>query len=447
MFGIKARADAVKGGASPSLDSPRASLLRCLDPVFVYTWHKLGWRWLPAEAPPLIAFLWWPPRIVRRFWFLRVAVPRLRARQQAEAAGLEAEPPAKPYVAREPRVRRVAIFRRCLNRFEDNHVNGLRSGFERMGIEVFSRPWLLDGAALDNFVKEFAPEFVFEINRSRRHIRDYDGKIHHIAWVQDSVAHGWWIGEGFGDSDMTYGVVDPELMGLKPGQLKRSGVLAFAVDPDIFRPLGELTPRWDVSTLSYLPPPLTALDLAGRAQCGEVNTTIGEIRAALRGSALGKTDVFGGIQDFLLAFMRAHDPSYEPDDEFRKLLILFDDRVIRHEHRRGVWENVLDVTRNIAIFGNGHWPFDRRFGRYFRGQIFEWADKNVVNCLTKVGCHNGKLAMHERVLELMAAQRPVIINATPQDDLVFGINHNFTPDEDFVAFHGHDADAVLAGSR
>jgi spore maturation protein CgeB len=62
-----------------------------------------------------------------------------------------------------------------------------------------------------------------------------------------------------------------------------------------------------------------------------------------------------------------------------------------------------------------------------------------------VGCHNGKLAMHERVLELMAAQRPVIINATPQDDLVFGINHNFTPDEDFVAFHGHDADAVLPG--
>jgi hypothetical protein len=341
-------------------------------------------------------------------------------------------------------VKRVGIF--C---YEENslinHVLGLKSGFEQLGIEVATGFNYLYGGRMALFLDMFRPDFVIEINRSRNQIPDCDEPFHHIAWVQDNATFRRRVSWGFGGSDMSYFVLDPEVLGFDGRTIGRWDYLQMAADESQYYPL-DIAPTWDVSTMAYLPAPFEESELRQVIPCGRAEATLGEIHDEFL-----KTDIrlsnfhMSRIEDFVVSFCRARDPDYQPDEILERLMIFFEDRVLRRLERAGGLMEILKVTQNIRLFGAVEWALDPAFAPHYSGRVYKPSQKNLINNLSRIIFHNGILHQHERVFEAMACGRPVLMNRTPYDELPYGIRSHFDPDEHFV-FHENDDIAEVTAS-
>jgi hypothetical protein len=340
-------------------------------------------------------------------------------------------------------VKRVGIFC-CEENSMINHVLGLKSGFEQLGIEVATGFGYLNGGRMALFIDMFRPDFVIEINRSRNQIPDCDEPFHHIAWVQDNATFRRRVSWEFGGSDMCYFVLEPEVLGFDRRMAGRWDYLQMAADDSQYFPTGT-APTWDVTAMAYLPAPLEEDERHDIIQCGRATATYGEIHDEFL-----KTDIrlsnfhMSRIEDFILSFCRARDPDYQPDEQFEELMIFFEDRVLRRLERAGGIKEILKVTRNIRLFGAIEWRSDPVFSPYYSGIIDKPSHKNQINNLSRIIFHNGILHLHERVFEAMACGRTVIMNRTPYDELPFGIRSQFDPDEHFVFYDRDDIAEVTA---
>lgn len=80
-------------------------------------------------------------------------------------------------------LRRVGLF--CENRSKYSYTANLASAFKARGVNAVAGDRFLNGSRFPNFIEDFKPNFVFEINRSKNQISNCDAKFHQIAWIQD----------------------------------------------------------------------------------------------------------------------------------------------------------------------------------------------------------------------------------------------------------------------
>jgi spore maturation protein CgeB len=340
-------------------------------------------------------------------------------------------------------VKRIGIF--C---YEENslinHVLGLKSGFEQMGIEVATGFNYLNGGRMALFLDMFRPDFVIEINRSRNQITDCDEPFHHISWIQDNSTFRKRVSWGFGGSDMNYFVFDPEVMGFDARVVGRWDYLQMGVDENLYHPL-DVEPTWDLTAMGYLPVPLRDEERGIVIQCGRATSTLGEIHDAFLETDIRLSNFhIKRIEDFILAFCRSRDPEFEPGAQFEALMIFFEDRVVRYLERSGYIRDILRHTRNVRLFGAMEWQLDPEFVPHYSGRIYKPSQKNLISNLSRIVFHNGVLHLHERVFEAMASGRPVIMNRTPYDEMPYGIGAHFDLDEHFVFFGPDDVGDVTA---
>ncbi len=338
-----------------------------------------------------------------------------------------------------PEVRRVGIF--CQPEYILlNQIFGFQLAFEAMGIEVVTGYSFLNGGHMARFIDEFKPDFILEINRSRNQIPNFDDKIFHISWVWDHTAHDVDIVNGFGGSDLNYCFIDAKRLGYDD-KVGRWDILLPAVDPLVFFPMG-LDPRWDVTAIAHLCWPLTDADLNATIKFPGFTTTLREVIAEVEGGGLGYWNAdMRVLKEILLRFIRRRNPVYRPDAGLMGLVGLFSNRVLRLE-RVSLMHAVLRATQNVAVFGTGYWRVEPKLSPHWGGVVTRYSDKNAINNMSSLVFHNG-FGMHERVLEAMAAGRPVLVSRTPFDDAPGGLNQYFEPGRDFVLYDVETVEDVV----
>ncbi|OIQ93705.1 hypothetical protein GALL_242960 [mine drainage metagenome] len=341
-----------------------------------------------------------------------------------------------------PAVKRVAIFTHP-DTAMINMVLGLKTAFEAMGIEVISGFSYLDGHRMRVMVDMVRPDFILEINRSRNQIVDFDEKIHHIGWFEAPYHSGKRLDVTWGGSDMTYTNMDPAIMGLEPHQIPRWDYLHFAIDTEIYRPMG-VAPVLDLSTIGYLAVPLQPQELEIVVESGGVRVSVREVAAVVQAAGLSETNFHTlKLRDCLEALFRSRNPAYRPDDMFWQLMTFVADRLFRAGGRGETLKKVLSVTRNVRLFGTGAWPADPVLSPYYAGRVFKPSEKAAVINLSRTVYHYGAVMMHERVLEAMACGVLPIMNRTPYDHEPFGICRHFAEGEHFLFYDENNIGEVL----
>jgi hypothetical protein len=417
-------------GAYP--DKPPRWLAAVVNPVIYYlrtNFRRL--EILPTEFPPLVCVFRWFLKGFRQLWLRAVLLPATeRMRPTDQDANLFKA--AMPAVA-DFRLRRVALF--CQDPSKYSYVRDLAAVFRLMGVEAIDGHSYLDGKKFRNMLRDFKPDFVLEINRSRNQIPDCDAKFHHIAWIQDYSVGRRRITDGFGGSSKVYSILDPHILGYRAEQVQGWTLLQSAVDPNVHRPTPGLMPRWDVTTIGYLASPLSRCELRAPLYSSGVNTTLSEIQAEFRACGMNHGNLHvPNLESFLLGFMRSRKPDYRPDATFDWLMALYEDRVIRSLDRAGYLRQVISRTDNVGIFGNGQWPWDEQFSRHFSGRIRGGSQRAAIYCLSRIVFHNGQLLVHDRNLEAMSCEACVILNHSIHEDSPSGITPYFTDGEHFAFF-------------
>jgi len=251
------------------------------------------------------------------------------------------------------------------------------------------------------------------------------------------------VAAGFGGSDKVYSVLDLAILGYRPSQVEGWSLLHFAVDPRILRPIPNLEPRWDVTTIGYLGFPLSECELRTALHNGGVSTTLAAIHCELTRAGFNHSSLdLRELEWFLLSFMRSRDPAYEPDEIFRWLMSLYEIRVLRPVERSNFMRRIISTTRNVQIFGNGQWLFEGQLSYYLGGRIRGSGERSSVYSLSKIVMHNGNLLVHDRSLEAMACGACVILNHSRHEDSPSGITPYFSEGEHFAFFNMDTISAV-----
>jgi hypothetical protein len=329
-------------------------------------------------------------------------------------------------------ISRIALF--CAEKSPCiNHILGLKRGFQAHDIDVVTGFGYLDGARLSSFLDQYRPDVVLEINRSRDQIDECDDKFFHIAWMQDTFFHNRFLPNGFGGSHLNFGVLPASVLGFDIGDAVWE-VLHMGVDPDSHKPLG-LREACDVTQIGYLGSGPRQFHYDMPLEMVGTSYTVDELLAAFSDEGLSHSSLdLGRLRSALLRLIRLRDPNYEIKPLFHALVNQLTGDVLRGEERRNVWREVLQVTQNVRIYGNGTWESEPDFSDFFFGPVDQTSLKCVVNNEARIVLHNGNLGPHERVLEAMCAARPVLVTKTPFDSLDGGMTGLF---EDGVHYQAY----------
>ncbi|EKD38831.1 MAG: hypothetical protein ACD_75C00595G0002 [uncultured bacterium] len=103
--------------------------------------------------------------------------------------------------SRSRRIKKLGLFLPKTNPFYLGMFWAIKRGLEQAGIEVSGWTELLDERSLLTFCREFKPDAVFEMNRSRRQIPWFPKHIVHIGWIVDLGSRDQ---NEFGDSEILY---------------------------------------------------------------------------------------------------------------------------------------------------------------------------------------------------------------------------------------------------
>lgn len=331
-------------------------------------------------------------------------------------------------------IKRIALFA-YPDGFYVNQLLGLKRGFESLGVEAHAGWPSLDGPVLESFTDNFKPDAIFEIDRFRDQISDFDGKILHVAWVQNHQAYGRRVHEKATGSDLVYTVFDLAQFGFPEATAAKARRLLLAVDPETFFP-GRGEPEFDLSLIGNIYGPLSeeALDAELRAD-GKPFCRLRDMIDAYKAMNFRHTDfTVKKIDDFIRLFYLNHGYIVRDDQVPSLIRFVFDEYMIRLEDRKKIAEAMLRVSPRIAFFGGDNWRKWPAFEPHYQRFLTRASDLAAAYRASRITVHNSAVTMHFRPLESMACGRPVLVNRTPLDNTPDGIEFYFEPWRHYIPF-------------
>jgi hypothetical protein len=338
------------------------------------------------------------------------------------------------------RPRRLALFA-PLPPFPPNFyldlLFGMKRGFEALGVDTYVGTSLLPSPVLKVFSNQYRPDVVLEINRVRNKVPDLPKAVLHVAWMQDVRVNEQRSTEEPSESEITYFIVDPEVMGYPPGARGKKAILFPGTDTSVYFP-DDKEPVSDFSFLGYIPGPLLPPMLnmvifehpiKGKLTMGDLVQDLGA-RAELRHENFDLRDIHACVKMGLERFLGEPLGMEVPDP----ILTLFDTVVIRILDRRALLEAVLRVSRSLRIYGPESWQHWPEFKPYHLGYLDDVREMRDVYGTTRVNLHNGRLGQHYRVLDCMASGGFLLVNQCRHERDAGGIRRTFEPGTHYVPY-------------
>jgi hypothetical protein len=194
--------------------------------------------------------------------------------------------------------------------------------------------------------------------------------------------------------------------------------------------------RCDFSFCGFIPKPLVNC-VVGQARDGTSVLLVQLVQALPSGAVSQAQFSLGDIRRALDA--ACHRYGWTLIDE---ALMYIDEMVVRTVDRVHVVTELMQVSRNIEIWGPDSWLRWPDFAPLYRGQLQPIHLDAIVYQASRINVHNGRLAMHFRVVDCMAAGGFVFINQTPSDMQPDGIGNYFEPDVHYGSYRLDEVGAV-----
>lgn len=317
------------------------------------------------------------------------------------------------------------------NTFYLSLMFGLKRGFEKHNIEVFTSVTHYEPACLVEFCRHFQPDMIFEMNRSRAQLPDLPKHIVHITWIVDTLGqtvnfyHGSDITYFFGGNWKRAFTADGGLVDwLPPGTCETS----YDYAPQ--------TPASDFSFVGHIPKPWTEAELS-REVCRIHDRAIR----------------FGQLHDELLDYWKAIsfenfenitylNSAYEllenrygqrVDIQDQPLRYDLGCRMVRLRNRHELIEPVLRTGGSLRIYGSENWREWPQYQPFYHYFVEHSSELKQIYQTTKLNLHEG-VGPHFRVFDTMSAGGLMFVKRTPDDAAEGGMLEIFEPFVHYVPF-------------
>ena len=277
---------------------------------------------------------------------------------------------------------------------------GLKRGFESIGVEVVGWSELLKPDALLEFCRQFNPDVIFEMNRSRHSIPQLPKDILHLCWLVDLMGNDYSYFKG-SDIIYTFGSFWPQLFYQKNSP-SHTDWLPPGVDPSCYY-YTQRQKKVDFSFIGHVPLPWNQSELN---------------RPLIATSAGIKT--FGNFIDLYEkswnnAFLQPTPPEIlhrmegRPDLDSQEIDI--DDLTLRYDIlcrsrrmkiRQSLIDAVMTVSDSIHIYGPDNWNKWPRYSQYYQRFIDNPHELRDVYQTTRLNLHEG-ISIHMRLLDCFAS--------------------------------------------
>jgi hypothetical protein len=341
-----------------------------------------------------------------------------------------------------PKPKRIAIFA------EDDHMYinqtlGLKRGFEELGVEAHVGWPHLNERALTCFVDNYQPDFILEIDRFPSQIPGYNPSVKHVTWIHNHAVHGRRVLENASGSHAVYTALLLKVYADEDFNGGDYRFLPMATDPNVFT--NDETPElFDFSFVGHMYEPLDddILNLSLGLGGGQHVLMRDLIDQFLAGGFHHHTSTNDEIHGYLADFFRQFDPNFLVEHLPTALKTFFDERLIRMIARKEVLDILLTISRQVAFFGNPDWQKWPDYAPHHYGSIMRGRELGQLFRSTRVNVHIGALSMHNRVLDIMCCGKGALISRSRWDNEVCGVQHHFTPGEDYIPYDLGDLQEV-----
>ena len=294
----------------------------------------------------------------------------------------------------------------------------------------------------------YQPDVIFEIDRFRDQIQDFDERICHIAWAQNHHAFGRRIHKDATGSDIVYALYDLAQFDFPAETAAQARLMRLATDPSLFHP-SPIEPTFDLNMIGfiYAPLDLATMNAPVKSQ-GQDIFYVRDIIDAFLALHLYHTDFSVlKVNSFLISFFNDHGIPVTTIDQIPdSLRFIFDEYLIRLMDRKVICDAMLRVSNNVAFYGGDEWKSWPNFAPHYQRRLTKVHDLANAYRDSRLTVHNGTLSIHFRTLEAMACGRPVLVNRTPNDNTPYGIEYYFEPGVDYIPYPFDQFEEVAARS-
>ncbi len=311
----------------------------------------------------------------------------------------ESCPPEKCF---QKKIRRVGIFLPRSTPLYMSMFFGLKRGFEQMGIEVSGWTELLEEKALLEFCRQFKPDFIFEMNRSRKQLPNFPQEIPHVCWIVDLMGNEFSYFQG---SEILYSFTtlmpqcftkntDSYIDWLPPG-----------IDPKIYYPK-ESPFLYDFSFIGHIPlpwnkqeleRPLYPHDKESKIFADFINEydRLWEISPKQPTPPESLNSMMGRY-----SLLQEENQDIDIKDVTLRYDILFRSR--RINIRKLIIDTILPVSESIAIFGPENWKQWPRYEKFYHRFVEDPNHLREIYQTSRLNIHEGA-GLHMRSLDCFAS--------------------------------------------
>ena len=330
------------------------------------------------------------------------------------------------------KAKKLALFLPRTNPFYTALFFAMKRGFERCGLEVIGWTELPAEETLLELIRQFQPDVIFEMNRTRNDIPGLPATIKHVAWIVDT--NGRPIGE-FSGSEIIYFIGAPWVESACCGENTLVDWLAPGTDPDHYYP-GAADNKTDFSFIGHMPLPWSE-DEPNRLIWQDDQHQIRFGQLVKNCERLWQSINLTGFDNdrYLATAEKILSDLAGENIEISDRVIRYDlgCRAVRTMNRASLIEQLLSFTDSLSLYGPDNWCAWERFAPYYNSFLQSPDEMRLVYQQSHLNLHEG-VGMHFRSIDCMASGSVLFYRSGPDDQTIGGINNYFEAGQHFISF-------------
>lgn len=331
-------------------------------------------------------------------------------------------------------ISKIAIFLPKANAFYTSLIFQMKRGLEAHGVDVWCGLQHMDEVSLLGFCREWKPDVIFEMNRTRNEIPSLPKDIKHIAWVVDTngrynshfkgseiiyfIGHNWMNANQSTDSFVDF---------LPPGVCPQVYFYSESDQISDFSFVGHIPLPWDNEDKNRI----IANGSDGQITFGDLlEQFIDRIEDTKKKYFTNDTYIEVAIQ--LIKEILKESIILNMDDIMRYDIGC---RTIRMLYRKKLVDLILQISKDIRIFGSSNWEKWPEYKDYYISFLSNPLDIRNVYQTSRINLHEG-VALHFRSIDCLASGGLLFyFEDSPADDANESICRYFEPDRHFILFN------------
>ncbi len=326
---------------------------------------------------------------------------------------------------------KIGVFLPQKNHFYQHIATALKSAFEAHGLEVYCDLTLYEPKALSHFCREFKPDCIFEMNRSRNELPKLSRNIIHISWIVDLLGRDI---NDIQESEIIYFFGS----GWKNIHTNKHGSLVDWLPPGFCPQTYKLSQHRkivDSSFIGHIPRPWSRPELeriVGTGKTGQY--TFRQLFEQCRST----WDEHGGLhrlrpEQYLRLVKEVLSKGIGADFHLSDRTMKYDieTRSTRMINRQHMIDLALSMSTSVSLYGPKNWLDWDRYRPYYRGYLNNHQDIRRIYQESKLNLHEG-IGLHFRTLDCMGSGGVLAFKPTSRDDLPDGINSHFEPFQHYL---------------